>query len=1046
MILTKENIKSVDIDFIIDQKLMEGNIKDVLFVVPTNRKARHQKRQLISLAPNSSASKINIETLSTLSSKLLSLSKPFHQLSEAAAIVFIKQITKQCQFHYLSRYRDEIPPGTIDKIVNVISEYKRNGIKPEFLLKESEKFELTERNKAQDIARIYEKYLDKCSKLNAFEIGDVYNELNLLDEKDFLKNAKTIFPETEIIFVDGFTEFTKPEINIITKLSNLGRLFISFDYYNGNNQLFAHVEKCFAFLADAGFKPISDSRSEESGFQILLKENLFKYNFGNAVDHSDSISKIAGRSKEDEVELIGKQIKQILIGKKVQPNEICVAFNLVQEYSSSIKDIFDKLKIPYNLTDRTPLQNSGPITAIVNFLEIAENDYYYKNIFRAINSGFLNLDEISTANLFKIAADLKIVSGKENWKLKIKDELNSLMKQNDGYDKLGNEAILKKALRDIGSIEKLLQKFEKPSTLPEFKRKIHEFILDSRLYLKLLHIPGDTETYVRSVTEFLETVNELLDLQVEEFGTEKKFPLSFFMEQIRTACGWARFNVKEKSNYGVLVTSIEEIRGLNFDYLFLGGLCDGLFPTRYNPEIFSPGTFRKKSFEHFNQERFMFYRAVCSSRKKLFLSFHAADKGREVIQSSFIRDFDKLIIAGKISETEFANGIYSDEDLQKEYVNCDNDELDNHLIQPVKEKIKKSISVEEKKKSDYFGDTSFSGDLLVDDDLTISKEEVEAIEKKLSSFANNQYSISQLEVYAKCPFKFFAERILGVEVYEDPSEDIEAVELGRFLHSILFEFYTSLRQKNIVLQQCKENDFITAKKLIFEIANKQLHDAVFKSPLNFYEREKILGLDGNEEESILYRFILNERNADKDFIPQFFEVGFGRLRSEEADAELNSSDSINIEGAKLRGKIDRIEIDEKNSLFNVVDYKLSGAKPSFNDLKGGISLQLPLYLYAASELLSKKFNRKFSPSEMFIYSLKYSSDDFGKKKISLGNKKETKFDSVDELIANTIDSIKKYIVAITKGKFTLSQLEDRESKICRFCQFRLICRIDGLPG
>ncbi|MDP3580473.1 MAG: PD-(D/E)XK nuclease family protein, partial [Ignavibacteria bacterium] len=238
------------------------------------------------------------------------------------------------------------------------------------------------------------------------------------------------------------------------------------------------------------------------------------------------------------------------------------------------------------------------------------------------------------------------------------------------------------------------------------------------------------------------------------------------------------------------------------------------------------------------------------------------------------------------------------------------------------------------------------------------------------------------------------------------------------------------------------SDFAKAKKLIFQIASKQLESTAFKSPLTFYEKEKILGLGGNEEESVLFRFIENERKADRDFTPQFFEVGFGRLRNEESDDELTTTEAINVDGIKLRGKIDRIEVSEANSSFNIVDYKLSGTKPSFNDLKKGISLQLPLYLYAAAELLTKKLNRPISPNEMFIYSLKYSEEDFGKIKIGLGRNKNAKFNSVEELIENSLGHIKNYVQKISEGKFNLSTLEDRENKVCRFCQFRKVCRID----
>ena len=127
-----------------------------------------------------------------------------------------------------------------------------------------------------------------------------------------------------------------------------------------------------------------------------------------------------------------------------------------------------------------------------------------------------------------------------------------------------------------------------------------------------------------------------------------------------------------------------------------------------------------------------------------------------------------------------------------------------------------------------------------------------------------------------------------------------------------------------------------------------------------------------------------------------------------------------------------------------VDYKLSGTKPTYNDLKNGVSLQLPIYLYAAAEMLSKKFNRTFTPNEMFIYSLKYSQGDFGKTKVSLGRIKDAKFNSVDELIQNSLTHIKNYVEQISQGKFNLSMLEDRENKVCRFCQFRMVCRIDDI--
>ncbi|OGV09794.1 MAG: hypothetical protein A2499_01765 [Stygiobacter sp. RIFOXYC12_FULL_38_8] len=1049
MILSKEKISAIDIDGIVNRKIAASVIDEILFIVPTNRKARTLKKEIISLMPNFAAHQIKIETLSTITSKLLSELKPFHPISEAASSVFIRQISAKTKFRYLSLYREDIPSGTLDKIRNVIIEYKRHGISPETLIAEAEKLTGSERNKALDIADIYKAYHEKCLNLRSYDLGDIYSELLKIELEEFAQCFAKIYGTLDYIVIEGFSEFAKPEIEIINELSHTAKLFISLDYQPENDFLFAHLEKTFEQLATTGFAETQDQRIPDMNeFHKLIREKLFKVR-SPKVKKKLAVSPaiICGQSKESEVELIAKQIKTILLEEKTEPHKICVAFNLVQDYSSIVKDIFTKYGLPFNLTDRTLLQNSTPVIALINYLEVAESDYYFKNIFRALNSGFINTKGIDTANLYRIAAEHKIISGKENWLSSINDALANLSHSGDEDDLSENRSKLENAKKDVLKLIETLKPFEQKMTVEEFAKKLSGFIVDSNLAYNVLNIGEEKEKNVRAVAELLNVTDEIFELMKEEFGGEKKFPLSFFMEQLRTACGWARFNVKEKSDYGVLVTSLDEIRGLQFDYLFIGGLCDGILPTRFNPEIFFSGSYKKQAFIHQTEERYLFYRALCSWRKKLFLSYHQSDANKETVTSSFLKDFSALVITTEITPAEFENYLYSQEEVLIEAGKNPNPELNTALNAETNLAITKSLEVEKRRTETPFGNSAFTGDILSKDDLTITENEFAEIETKLREYLSKQYSISQLENYAKCPFKYFAERVLGIETIEEPTEDIEAIEMGRLLHSILYEFYSELRKKKIVLQQCNDSDFAKAKKLIYQIASRQLESTAFKSPLTFYEKEKILVLGGNEEESVLFRFIENERKSGKDFIPQFFEVGFGRLRSEESDDELTTTEAINVDGIKLRGKIDRIEVSEPSSSFNIVDYKLSGTKPTFGDLKNGISLQLPMYLYAAAELLTKKLNRPVSPNEMFIYSLKYNEKEFGRIKIGLAGKtKEERFGSVDELIENSLAHIKNYVRQISEGKFNLSTLEDRENKVCRFCQFRKVCRIDEVSA
>src|SRR3989337_3993898 len=69
---------------------------------------------------------------------------------------------------------------------------------------------------------------------------------------------------------------------------------------------------------------------------------------------------------------------------------------------------------------------------------------------------------------------------------------------------------------------------------------------------------------------------------------------------------------------------------------------------------------------------------------------------------------------------------------------------------------------------------------------------------------------------------------------------------------------------------------------------------------------------------------------------------------------------------------------------------------------------------------------------------------FGRQPIKLSRKKTTAEEEVglnEKLIKICLESVEKYVAAIQEGKFHLSMLEDREAKVCQYCNFRAICRI-----
>jgi ATP-dependent helicase/nuclease subunit B len=462
-------------------------------------------------------------------------------------------------------------------------------------------------------------------------------------------------------------------------------------------------------------------------------------------------------------------------------------------------------------------------------------------------------------------------------------------------------------------------------------------------------------------------------------------------------------------------------------------MVDGEFPTRYQPEIFFSGSYRKDEYKHILEERYHFYQTLSSVKKRIYLSYARNSERKEFTPSSFLNDFTRIFNPIEKSTIDYESLIYSKMELLMKASTLMKKGKENVLSDSGinTEQLKQSIEIERIRNDDPFGESEYTG--FIGESLTDEEK------KKLLEQKEKQFSASQLEEYAKCPFQYFLKRILLLETIEEPSEEIEAFELGSLVHSILYEFYKTIKEKNILLKNCNDKTFKIAEKIIFEVAGKKVDRLNLQSTPAFFEREKIFGIAGNKQNSILYRFLETERNNEGSYIPQYFEIAFGSFNKSVPEYE------VNVKDVKIRGKIDRIDLDEENEKYKVIDYKLSGKKPTKPDLESGISLQLPIYLYASRVLIQAQLNKELIPAQAVIYSLKLKKGEFGEKIIHISNKRNIEenelIESNKELIRICNEVIPLYVDKISKGIFNLSSLENRESKVCKYCDFRSICRI-----
>ena len=222
MILTKQNIKSIDVDFLVDKMLMAGEIGRILFIVPTKRKIRYLTREFVSLSPGKSVSGLKIETIGSFAEKLLEeIESKVNLISEEASVLLLSHCFKKITLKYFSQYKDQVPFGTLERVKNVIAEYKRHGITPDRLRAESENLSGSEKLKALDIAGVFEEYQNSLTKNNFSEIGDIYSKLLGKEKKIFEAAFAFLYPGVKYVFINGFDEFTAPEVEIINSASDI---------------------------------------------------------------------------------------------------------------------------------------------------------------------------------------------------------------------------------------------------------------------------------------------------------------------------------------------------------------------------------------------------------------------------------------------------------------------------------------------------------------------------------------------------------------------------------------------------------------------------------------------------------------------------------------------------------------------------------------------------------------------------------------------------------------------------------------------------------
>ncbi len=302
----------------------------------------------------------------------------------------------------------------------------------------------------------------------------------------------------------------------------------------------------------------------------------------------------------------------------------------------------------------------------------------------------------------------------------------------------------------------------------------------------------------------------------------------------------------------------------------------------------------------------------------------------------------------------------------------------------------------------------------------------------------NTLSYSSLDLYNRCPFRFYLNNVLKI----NKSNPTFFQSVGNFYHHVLEQFY--------------ELDF-DFEKLVLEEKN------------NFSNSKK--------EEFFFNKLANNLRRVIEEIKRQEAYSSLKNVLCEVKIEVLLNHDII------FKGFIDKFYYDEQR--ISVIDYKTGSPKIDFNLINYGIGMQLPIYAYLLSKSQFKDYElvgfylQKVIPSlvsadlkhqrkeleekEYYLegYSIsdeealsKFDSSYFdskvikGLKKSAKGFYKYAKVMSKDELAKMNLfteQKIKETVEEIFNGNFKIAPKNIGNKNVgCEFCPYEAICNYDGL--
>ena len=458
------------------------------------------------------------------------------------------------------------------------------------------------------IAEIFAAYNQRLRKADAMDFDDLLYYMNILlrDFPDMLYKYQNRY---NYILVDEYQDTNFAQYLIVRKLAALNQniCVVGDDAQSIYAFRGANIQNILNFRRDYPnamiYKLEQNYRSTQNivnAANAIIKHNKDQMPKEVWTDNEvgPKINLIRANSGDDEAHAVASAIFEIKMNKHAANNQFAILYR-TNVQSRTLEEAMVKRHIPYKIYGGLSFYKRKEIKDVLAYFRLTINHYDEESLRRIINYPMRGIGDTTVARIAAIANE----SGAHFW-----DVICNPIQYN-----LGVNAATTNRLVEFAD---MIKGFAAQLQTTNAYELGNEIVLQTGIF-NSLKINTDEKERLENLHELLDNLKSFTEKAPESFFNEatgeiveEYFPsLDHFMESIALLTDNEENNAEENEDFVKLMT-IHSAKGLEFDYVFITGMEENLFPSLLS----------LNSQQEMEEERRLFYVALTRARKLVTLS------------------------------------------------------------------------------------------------------------------------------------------------------------------------------------------------------------------------------------------------------------------------------------------------------------------------------------------------------------------------------------------------------------------------------------------